>query len=89
MRAVLDDTRRDQDALRRENAELKRRLEVAERLIRLLRDLPESKARSELLAAKEEERPEAIRRAGEKRKTPGPDAKRRDGPAAGDAAPAR
>lgn len=89
MRAVLDDTSQDVAALKKELAEMKRRNEVLERLVMLLRDLPASKERSDLLAASEKERPEAIRRAGEKRKTPRVDAPRRDGPAAGDAPPSR
>ena len=66
MRAVLDDRSQDLSALRKENAELRRRLTVTERLIMLLRELPEAKARS-LLEAKPEDRPEAIRRAGGKK----------------------
>ena len=89
MRAVLDDKSQDVSALKKELAELKRRNEVLERLVMLLRDLPASKERSDLLAASEKERPEALRRAGEKRKTPRVDAPRRDGPAAGDAPASR
>jgi hypothetical protein len=82
MRAVLDDKGQDLSALKKELAELKRRNEVLERLVALLRDLPSSKERSELLAGSEKARPEAQRRAGEKRKRV--DAPGRDGPAAGD-----
>lgn len=89
MRAVLDDKAEDLAALKKENAELKRRLAVSERLIELLRDLPSSRERSDLLGASAKERPEAIRRAGEKRRTPRVDAPRRDGPAAGDGAASR
>ena len=82
MRAVLDDRSQELAALRKENAELRRRLTVTERLIMLLRELPEAKARS-LLAAQPEERPEAIRRAGGKKAgTRRVDAARRDDAAA-------
>jgi hypothetical protein len=62
----LDDRSQDLNSLRKENAELKRRLTVAERLIILLRDLPESKARS-LLEAQVSKRPEAKGRSGGKK----------------------
>jgi len=87
MRAVLDERGQDLAALRKENAELRRRLGVTERLIRLLRELPEAKARS-LLQTPEAERPEAIRRAGGKKAArPRVDASGRDGAAAGGGSP--
>jgi hypothetical protein len=66
MRTALDDRSQDLNSLRKENAELKRRLTVAERLIILLRDLPEAKARS-LLEAQVSKRPEAKGRSGGKK----------------------
>jgi hypothetical protein len=89
MRAVLDDKSQDLAALRKENAELRRRLTVTERLIMLLRELPEAKARS-LLEVKESERLEAIRRAGGKKvASRRVDAPRRDEAAAGGLPPSR
>lgn len=66
MRAVLDDNTQDLAALRKENAELKRKLGVAERLIVLLREFPDGKAHS-LPPAKEAEKADGTARAGRKK----------------------
>ena len=84
MRAVLDEGTQDIKSLRKELAETQRKLQIAERLIRLLRELPEAKARS-LVEASEPERPEAIRRAGKKKvERRRLDARGRDGAAEGE-----
>lgn len=77
MRAVLDDRSQDLAALRKENAELKRRLGVAERLIVLLREIPIGKAHS-LLPAKEAEKADGTGRAGRKKTARRADATRHD-----------
>jgi hypothetical protein len=68
MRTVLDEKQQDTAALRKENAELKRRLEIAERLIRLLREMPEEGERT-ASPTPEAGTPATSRRRGEKRKT--------------------
>ena len=83
MRAVLDDKSQDLAALRKENSELKRKLGVAERLILLLRELPEGKAKA-LLEAPTEEQPETSRPAGGKKTPRRTDAPRHDRTAEGD-----
>ena len=88
MRAVLDDKSQDLAALRKENAELKRRLAVAERLIVLLREIPIGKGHT-LPPAQEAERPDGTARAGGKTRGRRADASRhdrtaeREGPGAG------
>jgi hypothetical protein len=77
MRAVLDDTSQDLAALRKENAELKRRLAVAERLIVLLRESPIGKAQS-LPPAQEAETADGRARAGRKKTARRADASRHD-----------
>ena len=46
----------DRKALQKENAQLKRRLELTESLVKLLRDLPENRGRRDLPAHPEEKR---------------------------------
>lgn len=83
MRAVLDDKSQDLAALRKENAELKRRLAVAERLIVLLREIPIGKAHS-LPPAQEAETADGRARAGGKKTARRADASRHDGTAQGE-----
>lgn len=68
MRAVLDDTRQDLAALKKENADLKRRLGIAERLIGLLRGLPGSPVTPAVTDSPTQAGPAASRPAGEKRR---------------------
>jgi hypothetical protein len=89
MRAVLGDPSLDVNSLRKQLAETQRKLAIAERLIRLLRELPEAKARS-LLESQAEDRPEANRRAGGKKVgTRRVDPPRGDDAAAGGEPPSR
>ena len=77
MRAVLDDKSQDLAALRKENAELKRRLAVAERLIVLLREIPIGKGHT-LPPAQEAETADGRARAGRKKAARRADASRHD-----------
>ena len=79
----MDDKSQDLAALRRENAELKRRLAVAERLIVVLREIPVGKAHS-LPPAQEAEMADGTARAGRKKSVRRADASRHDGAAQGE-----
>jgi hypothetical protein len=81
--SVVDDKSQDLAALRRENAELKRRLAVAERLIVVLREIPVGKAHS-LPPAQEAEMADGTARAGRKKSVRRADASRHDGAAQGE-----
>jgi hypothetical protein len=81
----LDDKSQDLAALRKENAELKRRLQIAERLIVLLREIPIGKAPTQP-PAQEAKTADGTKRRRSQRAVRRPDASRDDGAADGDGA---